>query len=398
MFDPATFPEGVRATIPQSASITNAPGGIEIAFGDKTQARMVRLSIQGFKGVAPGVKKVTLTGRDSKTYLPVEQDYKALRDNKQLEVLPGDQVVARYADDVTATPKRNRHEGRLSVAFNTATISASFLNYETTTAGRRLLLEPIRRFNLEDAVAIVIDDVDMDGSPEKDVVDFVAVTSAGQETKLKAVETEAHSGRFVGRIFPVTAKPTRASELQVPEGGTLTLTYRDMENLNPGIPTDRHVTIEHAKYMTPVVGAYTVSSELLPVVATVATKTAATKKSKRSSGPEVFKPRRKMNYSYVDASALAGAPLKALIGANVMFDVVATHEALAASSEISAYVQVANPESLSKPYDITTPGTIKLTATPSSGGGGGVPRGYVSGDGVSSGTGKRPLDEGRAGR
>ena len=55
------------------------------------------------------------------------------------------------------------------------------------------------------------------------------------------------------------------SELQVPEGGTLTLTYRDMENLDPGIPADRSVTIEHAKYVTPQLGAYTTSSKLLPV-------------------------------------------------------------------------------------------------------------------------------------
>ena len=46
------------------------------------------------------------------------------------------------------------------------------LNYETTETGRTLKLEPIRRFNLEDAVAIVVDDVDMDGSPNRDVVEF----------------------------------------------------------------------------------------------------------------------------------------------------------------------------------------------------------------------------------
>jgi len=424
MFAPTNFPAGVQAVIPQPASLTNVTGGIEIAFGDRTQARLVRLSVQGFDGVAPGIKQVTLTGRDDKAYLPVQQDFMALRDNKQLEVLPGDQIVARYEDPVTATPKRTKHEGRLGVAFNTAHISASFLNYQTTTAGRRLILEPIRRFNLEDAVAIVIDDVDMDGSPKKDVVDFVAVTSAGQETKLKAVETEEHSGRFVGRIFPVTGKPQRESELQVPEGGTLTLTYRDMENLDPGIPTDRSVTIEHAKYMTPVMGAYTASSELIPVAPSrrdggtaVGPDSAGDRdgpqKSSRRSGPEVFTARRTLAYSYVDESGLARTPLKAVIGGSVRFDVVATHLALAQSSEINAYVQVVTEslddriikkdsqemilsknDSVKAPFDITLPGTVKLTGT-LGGGGGTVPRGYGPGEGAGPGPGGSALDQGR---
>jgi len=395
MFHPTNFPEGVQALIPQPASITNMTGGIEVAFGSNTQARLVRLSIQGFGGVAPAIKKVMLTGRDGKAYLPVEQDFMALRENKQLEVLPGDQIVARYEDPVTATPKRTKHEGRLGVAFNTARISASFLNYETTTAGRRLILEPIRRFNLEDAVAIVIEDVDMDGSPKKDVVDFTAVTSAGQETKLKAVETEEHSGRFVGRIFPVTGKPQRESELQVPEGGTLTLTYRDMENLNPGIPADRSVTIEHAKYMRPVLGAYTVSSELLPPPSTpeVAGEVPREPKKRKRSGPEVFRPRRTLAYSYVDESGLAATPLKAVVGGSVRFDVVATHLALARSSEINAYVQVVTNETAA--FDITMPGTIKLTGKLSGSGGGAVPRGYTAAEGEGSGSGKSALDEGR---
>jgi tetratricopeptide (TPR) repeat protein len=426
MFAPTNFPAGVQALIPQSASITNVPGGIEIAFGSNTQARLVRLSIQGFQGVAPGIQRVTLTGRDAKAYLPVAEDYKALRENKQLEVLPGDRIVARYEDDVTASPKRSKHERSLNVAFNTARITASFLNYETTTTGRQLKLEAIRRFNLDDAIAVVVDDVDMDGGPERDVIEVTAATSGGGTTMLKAVETEPHSGQFIGRIFPVLGKPARESELQVTEGGTLTLTYRDMENLNPGIPTDRTVTIEHAKYVSPVLGAYTVSSEVIPVVASAKAvdvhrlASAATKKSKRASGPEVFRAGRTLAYHYVDGAALASETLKAVVGGTVRFDVVIPHLALASSSEIAAYVQVSRSlrrqpvdgESASErggeihglateatgtkaPFDITRPGTLKLEGTLHRGGGGAIPRGYKGADGTGLGTGKSPLDEGR---
>jgi tetratricopeptide (TPR) repeat protein len=406
MFDPKTFPEGVRNGIPTPAKITATETGLDIAFGPRTQARLVRLSVQGFEGVAPAIKAVTLSGRDGKAYLPVGEDFMALRDNKQLEVLPGDQIVVRYADEVTATPKRNRHEQRLQVAFNTATLSASFLNYEMVGEERRLVLEPIRRFNLDDAVAIVVDDVDMDGSPERDVIEFTAVTSEGTKTVLKAVETEEHSGQFIGRIFPVDRKPERQSELQVPEGGTLTLTYRDMENLNPGIPTDRTVTIEHAKYQTPALGAYTASSKLLNIkpAAPKAVKKKA-ERGKRNTAPETVRARRSLAFDYVGEPELAAASLKAVIGSKLRFDVVVPHLALAQSSEITAYVQTdagrkmalaqEGAKPLATPFDINVPGTLKLLATPSRGGGGDAPKGYVPGDSNAPGTALSPIDEGR---
>ena len=256
MFDPATFPEGLRANIPQPAAITpSAAGGLEVAFGDKTRARMVRLVIQGFEGVAPTVRKVTLTNREGASLLPVAQDYMELRENNQLEVLPGDHITVRYQDPVSATPKRDRHEKRLDVAYNTGTITASFLNYETNEAGERILvLEPIRRFRFDDPVAIVIDDADMDSSPQRDSIDFTVTSSGGATANIKAVETEEHSGRFMGRVFPVAGDPSRDSEIHLDEGGTITATYRDAENLDPGIPTDRSVTIAHARYAAPAIG------------------------------------------------------------------------------------------------------------------------------------------------
>jgi len=89
MFDPAQFPEGARQLIDQPATITETDTGIDVAFGDRTQARLVRLVIQGFEGVSPTMKSVSLSDRNGKALLPVAKDYKALRENLQLEVLPG---------------------------------------------------------------------------------------------------------------------------------------------------------------------------------------------------------------------------------------------------------------------------------------------------------------------
>ncbi len=405
MFDPAAFPEGVRAQVPQPAAITNAAdgAGLDVAFGSRTRARLVRLVILGFKGVAPAIKSVTLADRDGKVRLPVKDDFMTLRQNSQLEVLPGDHVTARYEDEVTATPKRNRHEQRLQVAFNTASISASFLNYETTTAGRTLKLEPIRRFTLGDAVAIVIDDADMDASPAADVVAFKVSASGGTEATMQAVETSEHSGRFLGRVFPVQGKPARESEIQVSSGGTLTAAYRDQENLDPGIPADRSVTVEHAQYAAPKLGVYTVSSAAATPGGREKARPAdggnRLRAGNGSPGPELVVPRRALHYAYVEPAETA---LKGVIGASLRFDVVAPNLALAGSSEIRAYVQTAAARAAAAaggkppaaPFDINVPGTLKLVGQPGAATAV-VPAGYTLGTAPAAPSNRPPLDEGR---
>jgi TolA-binding protein len=377
MFNPITFPEGLRKKLPQQAKIIETPdgGGIDVEFGDRTAARLVRLYIVGFKGMAPSIKALTLSDSTGKVHFPVKEDFMTLRDNQQLEVLPGDQVSVRYEDDVTATPNRNKLEQSLLVAFNTASITASFLNYETTAEGRKLVLEPIRRFRHGDAVAIVIDDADMDSKPEPDVIEFKVSASGGGEVVIKALETEKNSGRFIGRVFPVIGKPARESEIQIQPGGTITAVYRDQENLNPGIPADRTVTIEHAQYSEPKFGAYTVGSTKIAVAegsgGKAVAKAAGSAGGKRNA-PEVFAPRRTLNYTYVADPGASGQDMSAVIGASLRFDVVVPHLALAASSEIAAYVQTdkarkanaTNSASASKVFDIGVPGTLKLMAKP----------------------------------
>jgi tetratricopeptide (TPR) repeat protein len=390
MFDPATFPEETRAMIPQTAALTAAEGGaMDVAFGDKTRARMVRLVIHGFEGVAPTIRKITLAERGGKALIPVAQDFMTLRENTQLEVLPGDQIIARYDDPRSATPKRNRQEQRLTVAFNDAVITASFLNYKTTEAGRELLLEPIRRFRYDDAIAIVIDDADMDGTQEKDIVEIKVVSSSGGTATIKAVETEEHSGRFLGRVFPVTGEPARASEVKVAEGGTLTASYLDTENLSPGIPTERKVLIEQATWQEPALATYHMTSDVLPEP-----KTPPTAKTTKNNNEEVVKPRRTLNYQLAEKAAANVA----VAGSTLRFDLVVPHLALAGSSEIHAYVQTGEGRKAMKdaksPFDVAAPGTMKLTGTltkPAVT----APSGYQLGKGPLPPTNEPPLEEGR---
>jgi tetratricopeptide (TPR) repeat protein len=359
MFDPATFPDDLKKTLPQPATLTPAGNMMDISFGDQTRARLVRLVINGFEGVAPTIRKVTLSNREGKSLLPVAKDFMELRDNTQLEVLPGDNITVRYEDPRTASPKRNRLEQRLNVAFNDAKLSASFLNYIETEEGRELVLEPIRRFRYDDAVALVIEDPDMDAGPEKDIIDIKVTSSSGGNTVIKAVETEEQSGVFLGRIFPVNAEPGRDSEIKVTEGGTLTATYLDTENLSPGIPTERTVIIQQARYTDPALSAYTVTTKQLPPPPI---KPDAPKTTMRTAAPEVVAPRRALIFEHADSTK----PLAAVSGSSLRFDVVVPHLALAGSSTVNAYVQTdagrkAKQTALKEPYDVAAPGTLKLT-------------------------------------
>jgi len=364
MFDPASFPETVRAAIPQPADVRSAADGKwEVTFGDRTQARLIRFAILDHKGIAPSIRKVTLDNREGKVLIPVQQDFMSLRTNEELEVLPGDQIAVRYEDPRPVTPKRNRHEDRLRVAFNNAVITASFLNYETDKDGNReLVLEAIRRFRYDDAIAIVVEDADMDSGPDKDIVEVQVTSSAGGTATIKAVETEKHSGRFIGRVFPVPGEPARDSEIKVAEGGSLTATYHDTENLDPGIAATRSVDLQHAGYKEPVMESYKITGTPLP--APKEDPAAQTVKSKNTPTVEVIAPR--FTLDYIHAGEAKGSH-DAVAGASMCFDVVAPHLALAGSSTIHAYVQTEigrkKANASGSAFDPAVPGTLKLTGT-----------------------------------
>ncbi|HEX5790372.1 MAG TPA: tetratricopeptide repeat protein, partial [Luteolibacter sp.] len=404
MFDITKFPAEASKDLPQHATVTAEGNGLRIRFGEHAQARMVRLVIGAFSSDAPMISKVTLDDREGKKRLPVAVDYQQLRDNQQLEVLPGDSITARYEDPVSATPKRNKHEKALGVAFNTGTITSSFLDYEVNKQGERTLkLEPIRRFRLDDAVAIVIEDADLDSSSENDTIECLITSDDGRKTTIKALETEPNSGRFIGRVFPVEGQPSRDSEIQIKPGGFITASYLDAENLDPGIPTQRKVSISHALFSTPKLEAYTASSEA--VTPPPAAKPAVKAKPKdgnptavRTGGPEVYEIRRALSYQHVPTASLEKTKLESLLNASVHFDVIVPHLALAQSSEIQAYVQTDAARKAAGVadgnFELTVPGTLKFKGQLGQAGAV-VPLGYELKTPPHAPTQSSPLEEGR---
>ncbi|MBT3198307.1 MAG: hypothetical protein HN350_00160 [Phycisphaerales bacterium] len=365
MFDPAKFPAEARKLIQSPAAITKSETqpALDVAFGANTRARIVRMVIFNAKSIVPEIKRISMTDRDDKLRLPVALDYQELRDNGQLEVFPGDRVTVRYQDDNVVTKGRNRHESSLAVAFHNAEIKVASLKYTMVAQERVQEMESVRRFDFGDSVAVVINDADMDISDKPDTVEFTVQTPDGGTITSRALETEAHSGEFHGRIFPVEGKPERASEIQVAEGAAITATYRDMENLNPGIPTDRSVTVEHAKYVTPEMGVYNAHCEPLDPPVEEADD------DKDARRREIIRPRHTLRYKRVVQADLKTTSLQSVIGAYLRFEVIAPHLALARSSRINAYVQTGDGRKQFKQpstasYNIRVPGTLKLKGVP----------------------------------
>ena len=404
MFDPATFPEPIRESIAEPTSIKatgDQLGQFEIDFGKRTRGRLVRLAIVGHQGPAPAIKKITLTDHEGGNRLPVAQDYNKLRANGQLEVVPGDRITVRYEDDRVVSDRKKVQQRSLSVAYNTATIAASFLTYETNDEGERtLVIEPIRRFRMDDNVGLVINDPDLDQTPARDKLTLTVKSSSGAEVQVVALETGEHTGEFLGKVFPVSTTPKRDSEIQVAPGGTITVTYRDEENLDPGIPTDRMVTIEHALFKTPGMAVYDTLAKALPTPV----RDEPDKEDDNERGPEIVKPRQSLSFTYVPKKDVKAVKPKAIVGSSLRFDVLASHLAFAESSEVIAYVQTESGRRIHKakgdaasnmPFDIRVPGTLRLVATPSRTAAIATPDGYTLGGGGGPPDSRPPLDEGR---
>ncbi len=407
MFQLSSFPPLIQKTIPKAVQISKiSKTEFNIDFGSVTENRAFRLCIIEHEGSAPIVESLKMTDRKGKQVLPASSDYRKLRSNDTLEVLPGDKISALYLDDnfIGMGPKNKEklHGSVISVAFSDATIAASFLKYENTDEGRQLVLENIRRFKMGSDVAFIITDPDMDISDKRDQISFSVVTSNGFKQTLKALESEAHSGEFHGRFYPQLTKSTRPAEIEITKGATITAIYRDADNTNPGYPVDRKVTIEHAKYVIPEISAYTMTtSPYIPppkkVVKSDKTKNSSKKKVVKN---EQFPKHLLIKQQTVDQKQFNKQKLKAIINSSVGLTVRAPHLALANSSNIFFYAQTESgrklaqsmaakkgkkgPDFSNTSFNLNIPGTLKIPVSIGVKSGIVHPEGYEYGGGIRS--------------
>ena len=248
------------ATITASENNTQ----FQIAFDPTTNARVLRLVLEEFETDAPAINKIALTDAAGEVVLPTSQDFLELRQNSTLEIVPGDRVTVSYEDPLVVSPGEELHEQTLTATYSNGNIYAAFGRFDTDDKGvRSERYVPMRRFAPGDTVYVFINDPDLDTSAKLDTAAFRVETYGGEAATYEAVETAPHSGTFVGKVWPVTGEPTKEGEVTISEGDQITLTYRDAENTDPGVPFDRISRIEQVRYRPPQVRVFDITSQPL---------------------------------------------------------------------------------------------------------------------------------------
>ena len=398
VFDAGRNPE-LAASVkfsPASVSADESGNVFEIQFPESSSARVLRLWILDFETDAPAIRKISLTDPTGRQILPVAQDLMTLKRNATLEIVPGDRIVISYEDPRFVTKERQVSEASLTATFHDATLSACFVQSTVDERGNRVpTYIPMRRFKAGDAVNVFISDPDADVSDGLDKAAFTARSASGKPVSLQAVETEEHSGIFLGKVFPVQAAPQRPSEIQVGASEDLIVAYLDNENTDPGIPWERVCVVEQTSDAVPELRIYDVSSRELT---SNELKTAAAPAEARQY--EEFVPVKRALALTRPLEPRRDTPAAGMLNVPVVAELTYPTIAQSPLSKTAIYVQTESgrkklgrePEG---PFDLNVPGTLRLERYPGDIGGIKPPPGYkevvIRGNPYAS----NPLEDGR---
>ncbi len=376
LFDPSRFPEGERGPlfVPAAIAVDAAQSVFTATFPPATKARTLRLVMADFEGQAPAVRSITLDSAEGAKILPPAVDIVSLRRNRTLEIVPGDRITIAYEDPVPVDPKKAVSEASMSATFNDAQVEACFI--ESVLAGdgtREAVYIPMRRFRVGDALTVFVNDPDMDVSEKPDQVTVSVMSADGSAIQVPALETEAHSGIFTARVFPVAGQPQRPTEFRVGPGDDAVIAYVDRENTNPGIPWERRALLEQTGSGDAEMRVYSARSRPL-TEQELATPVKITRTA-RMRDEQVAVARTIVAYRPADAQA--DNVSTTLVVAPLMVELLHPAAALSVESEAVLYVQTARGRARvggaapaaavdgeAAPFDITVPGTVRLVARP----------------------------------
>jgi len=435
-FDPSTFPKGILGQRNGKATITPSEDGTQftVKFAPGSRTRLVNLVLVGQEGPVPALNTIALAQPDGERVLPVAEDYATLNKNDTLEILTGDQVAVRYVDDRFVDKAKEKHERFLNVSFSDAGLG--FVFFERRMNRQQELedyYEQLLRFAHGKPLVLRVVDPDMDMTDKPDSVDVLLESRNGGKKKFVAKETGASTAMFRLAVIPVPGAPAKPNEFQVGKGQTITATYRDEENIRPGVPADRFAAVDHAVYAEPKLrmshatvtpidytkldandpnpsrrppGARGLNIGFATMEERHAERRAALAEAgegllreerrleqKHASGGLV-RPRWSINSAWADVTRPPDGGITAVHGQVMRFEIEAPHLALRAGSQVSVYVQtdagraateslddriiekeskemiLSKDDSVRRPFDITVPGTIKLGAGLAGGGSG----------------------------
>ncbi|NDC63215.1 MAG: hypothetical protein EBZ59_04340, partial [Planctomycetia bacterium] len=369
LFDQAAHPEITAAIAVAPATITASEqdGRLDVAFAKDSRARVVRLLIADYETDAPAINAVTLTDAAGGKVLPTTKSFLDLSRNDVLEIIPGDRITVTYDDPTVITPAKATQERFLTATFTNAEVSAAFVEFEEVGGSREARYIPMRRFKAGDTVKVFINDPDMDTSDEPDRVAFTIKSGGGEPVSIEAIETEDHSGVFLGTVFPVAGKPERKTEVPVGPGDDLTIAYVDRENTDPGIPWERTSLVEQIGSDEPQLRVYDVASRPLDDQERKAIQAEQPKGRKLE---ELVPVTREFVAVRPGSMAEAGTPAKVLVDGPLLVELLATRIAQSPRSAAEIFVQTeSGREKLGRPvgegeFPLDVPGTVRLRRYP----------------------------------
>ena len=379
MFDAAKHPEVTAKVKFEPCKVVPGAGtnSFDIAFSAGTHARMVRLWIADFETDAPAIRKISLLSTEQQPVLPAQEDVVTLKQNRTLEIVPGDRISVTYDDPDVVTREKQVQEAFMKATFYNATLSACFVESVVDERGNRIpQYIPMRRFKPGDVINVFVNEPDADISDEPDKLKFSAQGSSGKPVELEALETDAHSGIFIGKVFAVAGQPQRPSEITIGKGDDVLLTYVDERNTDYGIPWKRTYTVEQTTDVAPQLRVYDVASRPLTdaeIKAAVATVDVRHFEEVVPMTRSIVATRPPEPYSERPATGMFVAPLI----------VELTYPTVAQSplSKATLYVQTSSGRKMAgrtgtNEFDINVPGTLKLELGPGDAGTIQPPQGY----------------------
>lgn len=349
-----------RATVTNTVDAT----GFEARFPSNLLARTLRVWLFDFEADAPALRKLHLSAADGRRILPTEQDVVKLKENDVLEIVPGDRVTVTYEDPHFLNKERQFSEAFMQATYRNATLSACFIESDVDADGNRQpRYIPMRRFKPGNAVNVFVEDADCDSTDQPDTVKLRVRTSGGAHAEIDALETEAHSGVFLGKVFPVGGAPQRPSEITLAANEDLTVGYWDAENTDPGVAWERTVTLEQTVPGVPELRVYNYASRLL------------SDPERAAASPIGIKPTEEhvpvtRSLQAMRPATVTNTTATVLLGCPLIVDV--THPEIAQSpvSHAVLYVQTSTGRGQhagvpTEPFDIQVPGTVRVEVPPS---------------------------------
>ena len=259
-FDAKEHPE-IAAFHEEKCKIMRSQNGFNATFDKPFRLRSLKWEFVEFAGNSLEVSKLSLVTSNNDQIIPSEHDFTESLGNDTLEVAPGDEILVSYEDEVTSSGKARTIERKLQTIFSNGKIRFLYEDIKDTPAGvTTIQYFDAYRVSPGDVIVLEIIDNDLNVSKGSDSVKVLITSSSGDKQVVEAREKVSvtpdgreavlnmNQGRFLARLRmrsePFGPNEKRPGDVIIlKEGDSITASYKDNDNINPGVPCVRKATI-----------------------------------------------------------------------------------------------------------------------------------------------------------